>query len=280
LAGVSAGKGMKEARVKKHKPRELDLLPVMSLFSILVTIVISMASFEKLGVLELWLPERGQAQSDQPQAVDIDEGLLNLTVIVSDNSITIGAAGGFQPAVYYQEEVQYRSRSDQKVFRKVYIKGEQVRSPSDGKIMGLNEKETIFLNVISKKDSADPGTFLFAAVDNQGLPLMDTSGNWYKEVPPVGASYRTVGDQSFIKMDLGTRQYCKVEKLSAYFEVARVLEKVHQMYSQRSPVPTDVDDIVILAGEDVIYDKIIQMMDACKAAGYDRVALSLMGGQA
>ena len=56
------------------------------------------------------------------------------------------------------------------------------------------------------------------------------------------------------------------------------MEKVHKMYSRLSPLPTDVDDIVILAGEDVIYDKIIQMMDAAKAAGYDRVTLSLMGG--
>ena len=269
---------MKKSKVKKNKPRELDLLPVMSLFSILVTIVITMATFEKLGILELWLPERSQAQVNEQQ--DVDEGLLNLTVVITDKNITIGAAGGFQPAVYYQEEVQYRSRSDQKVFRKIYVPGEKVHSPSDGRIMTLSEKESILLNVISKKDSADAGTYLFAAIDNDGEPLMDTSGNWYQEVPPVGALYRAVGDQTILKMDPGTRRYCKVDKLSAYYEVARVLEKVHRMYSQRSPVPTDVDDIVILAGEGVIYDKIIQMMDACKAAGYDRVALSLIGGQA
>src|SRR6185295_13015891 len=106
---------MKKSKVKEHKPRELDLLPVMSLFSILVTIVITMATFEKLGILELWLPERSQNQTNQPQ--DIDEGLLNLTVIITDKSITVGAAGGFQPAIYYQEEIQYRSKSDQNVFR-------------------------------------------------------------------------------------------------------------------------------------------------------------------
>jgi biopolymer transport protein ExbD len=52
------------------------------------------------------------------------------------------------------------------------------------------------------------------------------------------------------------------------------------LYSQRDPLPPDVDDVVILADEDVIYDKIIQMMDACKSAGFDRVALSLIGGEA
>lgn len=268
---------MKHSKVKEHKARELDLLPVMSLFSILVTIVITMATFEKLGILELWLPERGQSVN-QPQ--DIDEGLLNLTVIITDKSITIGAAGGFQPAVYYQEEVQYRSRSDQNVFRKVFVKGEKVRSATDGRIMSVNEKDIVFLNTIIKKDSADPGTFVLAAVDHEGEPLMDVSGNWYKEIPPVGAEYRSVGDETILKMDEVTRSYCKVEKLSAYYEVARVLEQAHKMYGNRSPVPADVDDLVILADGDVIYDKIIQMMDACKAAGYTRVSLSLIAGEA
>ena len=111
-------------------------------------------------------------------------------------------------------------------------------------------------------------------------PMMDTSGNWYADIPPVRALYRTVGDETFRKMDEVTRRYSKRTKLSAYYEVARMLEQVHKLYSQRDPQPPDVDDIVILADEDVIYDKVIQMMDACKAAGYDRVALSLIGGEA
>ena len=57
---------MKKSRQKKHKSKELDLIPVMNLFSILVVVVISMAQFEKLGVLELWLPERGQPHPDMP----------------------------------------------------------------------------------------------------------------------------------------------------------------------------------------------------------------------
>src|SRR4051812_1455730 len=124
---------MKKSKTKKQHAKELDLIPVMNLFSILVVSVISMAQFEKLGILELWLPERG-APTDAPKN-EIDEGLLNLTVIITDKGVTIGAGGGFQPTIYYQEEVEYRSRSDQKVFRKVYVPGEEVKSPTDGKIM-------------------------------------------------------------------------------------------------------------------------------------------------
>ena len=91
-----------------------------------------MSTFEKLGVLELWLPERGPANTEQVHE-DIDPGLLNLTVVITDKGVTIEAAGGFQPTVFYQEEVEYRSRSDQKLFLKVYVPGEEVKSPSDGK---------------------------------------------------------------------------------------------------------------------------------------------------
>jgi biopolymer transport protein ExbD len=269
---------MKQSRLKKHKSKELDLLPVMNLFSILVTVTMSMATFEKLGILELWLPERSQVPSGGPP--DIEEGLLNLTVVITDKGITIGAAGGFQPTTFYQEEVEYRSRSDQHVFRKIWKPGEEVRSPTDGKVMTPFEKETIFLNTIAKKDSADPGVYVYAAVNHEGEPMMDDSSRWYSDIPRAGSPYRLVGDDAFRKMDEITRHYSKRVKLSAYHEVARTLEQIHKAYSQRDPQPPDVDDIVILADEDVIYDKVIQMMDACKAAGYDRVALSLISGEA
>lgn len=260
------------------KSRELDLLPVMNLFCMLVVIVITMATFEKLGILELWLPERSSTPTEQKQ--DIDEGLLNLTVIITEKGVTIGAAGGFQPSTYYQEEVEYRSRSDQHLFRKVYVKGEEVKSPTDGRLMTQFEKETIFLNVVSKKDSADPGTYVYVAMDADGQALMDTARSWYPQIPPVGGLYRRVGDDIVRKMDPKTASFCKVGKLSAYQEVSKVLEQIHLLYSQRDPLPTDVDDVVILADGDIIYDKIIQMMDAAKSAGFDRVALSLIAGEA
>jgi biopolymer transport protein ExbD len=267
---------MKKGSKKKHKAKELDLIPVMNLFSILVVTVISMSTFEKMGILELWLPER----SDRPEKLDTPpDDLLNLTVVITDKGVTLGAGGGFQPTIFYQEEVEYRSRSDQHVFRKAFVKGEEVKSPTDGKIMSPFERETIFLNVVNKKDSLDPGTYQYSVVNIEGNALMDTANQWYAQIPPNGALYRVVGDETVHKMDPRTASFCKVEKLSAYQEVAKTLESIHMRYSQVDPLPADVDDIVILADENVIYDKVIQMMDAAKQAGFDRVALSLIGGE-
>ena len=217
-----------------------------------------------------------QAENQPPP----DDGLLNLTVIIGKSGVTIGAAGGFQPTVFYQEEVEYRSRSDQHVFRKIWVPGEEVKSPTDGKVMSPFERETIMLNTVVKKDSADPGTIQMVVIDIEGNALMDTAGNWYTRIPGEGELFRIVGDETIRKMDARSASFCKVEKLSAYQEVAKTLEKIHMLYSTRDPLPADVDDVVILADEDIIYDKVIQMMDACKSAGFDRVALSLVGGEA
>jgi len=159
------------------------------------------------------------------------------------------------------------------------VKGEEVKSPTDGKVMSPYERETIMLNTLAKKDSSDPGTYLYAVTGPDGNGLLDTAGNWLTQVPAVGGLYRVVGDLTIKHMDARSLPFCKVEKLSAYQEVARTLEKIHTLYSQRDPLPPDVDDVVILAGDEVVYDKIIQMMDACKSAGFDRVALSLIGGE-
>lgn len=269
---------MKKSSVKSHKSRELDLLPVMNLFIILTVVMISMATFEKLGILELWLPERSMSNDAPPS--DIDEGLLNLTVIISENKLTLGASGGFQPDVFYQEEVDYRSKSDNTTFSKVYVPGEVVRSPSDGKEMTLYEKETIHLHYIEKADSADPGKYVLVAVNHEDEPMLDSAGNWLKEIPPIGGHYRLVGDGLEMRtMDPAIQHLCKVTKLSAYYEIARQLEQISLRMAQVDTPPPDADDVVILAGESIIYDKVIQLMDACKTAGYSRVALSLVGGE-
>lgn len=269
---------MTESRVKRSKVKDLDLLPIMNLFSILIPFMLSVAVFERIGILELNLPERSMTENTAP--ADIDDGLLNLSVIVTGNKITVGAAAGFQPDIYYQEEVQYRSKSDKQVFRKVYLKGEQVHSPSDRKLMTPSEKDVIFLHAVAKKDSADPGAFSTVAVNVDGDALLDQQGNWFTRLPNAGEAYRLIGDEAMRKMDAGTLTYCKLERLSAYQELAKQLEQIHRLYSAREDVPTDVDNVIILAQDDVIYDKIIQVMDAAKSAGYTNVSLSLMGGDA
>jgi hypothetical protein len=97
------------------------------------------------------------------------------------------------------------------VFRKIWVKGEEVKSPTDGKLMSPYERETIMLNTLSKKDSADPGTYLYGVTGPDGNALVDTAGNFYTTMPALGSPYRIVGDEAVKRMDERTLPFCKVE---------------------------------------------------------------------
>lgn len=49
---------------KPARPDEPDLLPAMGLFTILIPMLLSMTSFQKLAIVEVNLPERSMMQLD------------------------------------------------------------------------------------------------------------------------------------------------------------------------------------------------------------------------
>ena len=77
------------------------------------------------------------------QAEDIDPGLLNLTVVITDQGITIRKLPAvLQPTVYYQEEVEYRSKSDRSMFSGRFTsKGKRLFHPRmEGSCLRLKKK--------------------------------------------------------------------------------------------------------------------------------------------
>lgn len=263
-------------RTKKKKVSDLGMLPFMNLFAILIPFLLSVAVFEKLGVLELNLPERSII--NQPDVATPDPMNLNLTVVVTDEFFTIGAAGGFLPSYYYEEEIQYRSKSDGHVFSKPYVKGENILSPTDGKVMTPFEKEIIYLNYLEKEDSTDPGQYVLVAANSIGEPVVDSAGEWYKRVPAPGEKFQVIGEPALREMTAAQAALFHMRKLSVYDEVARNLWLIHENAKKRESLPEDFNKIMILANPSIIYDKIIHSMDAAKYAGFYKISLSLLGG--
>lgn len=265
-----------KSKVKREKAKNLDLLPFMNLFAILIPFLLSVAVFEKLGILELNLPER--SIQDLNQDSEPDPMNLNLTVIVTGEYVTIGAGGGFLQNFHYEEMIQYRSKSDGEVFNKVWDPDEEVKSPSDGKIMTPYEKENILLNYLDKKDTADPGDYLVVACNSLDESIVDTAGEWYKRVPAPGEKFQVVGDLGMRTMTARENHLFKMHKLTVYEQVALNLWKIHEAGMKREDPPEDIEKLVILASPPIIYDKIIHLMDAAKYAGFTQISLSLLGG--
>ncbi len=262
-------------RIKEDRPKGLGLLPFMNLFAILILFLLSVAVFERLGVLELNLPER------PPIGPPIDHPeppTMKLTVVITDEYLTIGADGGFRPRYYYDEEVQYRSRSDGHVFLRKWVKDEKVKSPTDGRVMTPFEKEIIHLNLLRKQSKDDHGTYILVAANGLDEPVIDSTGEWYTRIPAPGEKFQIMGDQSLRTMAARDSHLYRMKKLSAYDEVARDLWRMYRSASAKQNRPPDMEKCSILAGSHVIYDKVIHIMDAAKYAGFSDISLTLLSG--
>ncbi len=251
------------------------MLPFMNLFAILIPFLLSVAVFEKLGILELNLPERSDSA---PPDINVDPMKLNLSVIITDEYLMLAASGGFGKNVYYKEEVKYRSKSDNHIFFKEWDKTEEVKSPTDGKVMTPYEKDVIFLHYLERVDSTDPGKYVMVAHNQLGEPMVDTAGEFYDRLPAPGEKYSIVGSSMLRTMNARDNTSTKLEKLSAYSSIARDLWLIMKQAEKRENPPDDLDTIIILANNRIIYDKIIHVMDAAKYAGFSKISLSLLGG--
>jgi len=263
-------------RNKKFGPQNLNLLPFMNLFSILIPFLLSVAVFQRLGVLEISMPERSANNTSGP--VDVDEQNLNLALLITDHYLTIGANGGFMPNYYYAKFAQYKDPASGESFVIPYVRGQEVKSPKSGRVMTKKELEKFLYTFLDKKDSADPGQERMVIHNHVHEPLLDTSGQWYTRSLNVGDVYRIVG---YPEVRVATQQEINdfnLAPLSVFSEVGRVLWSIKLQAQLRENVPADLEKIILLANPRIAYDAIIQGMDASKYSGFNQIALSLLGG--
>ena len=65
-----------------------------------------------------------------------------------------------------------------------------------------------------------------------------------------------------------------IHPLSAYDLIAKDLIAIHTQFIDLE----DVDNIIIVANDDTQFDKIIQLMDRSKEAGFSKINLAKLGG--
>lgn len=95
-------------RSTKERTAELDMVPMMNLFTVLVPVLLLAAVFANITVLELEIPPTGSGEAGVDRAPESTP--LNLVVIVSEEGVTVGGNGGFLPSVLREEGVIDESR--------------------------------------------------------------------------------------------------------------------------------------------------------------------------
>ena len=286
------------------KPEEPDLLPAMGLFTILIPMLLSMTSFQKLAIVEVNLPERSMMQMDDQTPPPPDEQALNLSLAITDEYLVIGARGGFQPNVYFKEFWVFRCKSDGQLIKyaaddvKSAIKAGSAPKCKDGTEMDKDnyayQIETIELDMIEKTSEEDPGRLVWGVYTSQeeGQPdsiLVDGNITFLAltgegdggatppsalKKPGAGVGVATLTPNSARKLKPEDAAKLIVYPLSAYDEISKQLIQIHTAFIDLE----DVDNIIIVANDDVQFDKIIALMDRAKSAGFVKVNLAKLGG--
>lgn len=265
---------------KKNEFKEPDLLPVMNLFTILIPFLLSMASFQKLAVVEVSLPERSDmVMTDEPPPPD--DQALNLSVAISRDYLQIVARGGMLPMIFYKEMWTFRCKSDGDSITYSPSEVSATNPPKcrDGKALDSNYKyaiETIHLWAINKTSEEDPGTLMTSLYSGTDSAYMDGNNQFVpdrKGIQP-GTVLATLSESSSRRIT--PEEYAKLQVLprSAYDELAKSLIDIHNRFID-SP---DADNIIVVADDETPFDKVINVMDRARDAGFWKINLAKLGG--
>ncbi len=277
---------------KAEKAKELDMLPVMSLMTVLIPVLLTMTAFQKLAIVEINLPERSPMSMEETPPPDGSE--LNLTVALSKDYVEIWARGGSLPKVFFKEMWTFRCKSDNDTitYDPNTISESNPPKCQDGTVLdGEKYKysiETINLWTLLKESEEDPGKIQMSVYSKNDSVYLDGNNEFITELSAVipGATVATLAESSQRRLACGqsapgVEDICSDGKSavtlrarSAYDELAKLLIMIHNRFID-SP---DADNIIVLADDDTAFDKIIGVMDRARDAGFFKINLAKLAG--
>ena len=255
-----------------NKVAEPDMKPFMNLMVVLIPMLLLSAEFARIAIIELNLPEDRGSQTRQavksPPREERDEKLL-LTAIITDSVVTLGAKGGFLPSIFYREYHRYVSRDDNLEFEVEYIPGEVAKHPRTGQEMKIHERYEIFLYACDEDRVIMEGLY-----SPFGEMVTDAEGVSVREVSVNDTVWALTNPRRMIVVS--NPEDFDLRPISAYDELKNRLMRVKDRF--REAQPEDFDDIIIAAENEVLYDKIIQIMDVAREAEYPNISIAKLRG--
>ncbi len=137
--------GVTPRRIRKKGP-ELSLIPIMSLFLILVPMLLLTAEFERAAVVDLFLP----SSDVKPSSRNKSAPGLNLTISLTPNKITIVANGKkktIKPVKKGNEIAYDLEKLTEELYRL------KKRYPSSGEVVLLIDGEIPYETIIQVMDA-------------------------------------------------------------------------------------------------------------------------------
>jgi len=258
-----------KGRKKNEIGGELNMIPFVNFMMSVICVLIFSVEFTKIAIIELKLPEGRGSQTASATKTRTDEDESNkllLTAIITDSVVTLGAKNGFLPSLFYKEVHHYVAKSDQTSFNVDYIPGskEMPKHPKTGKPMTVHERYDIWLYVVDENTRQ----IVKAMYSKKGVLVTNANGEILNSLK-VGDTVYTVTSPRQLKIVNNPTDY-ELQYLSAYDELKNRLLKLKERFKDVD----DADDIIIAAENEVLYDKIVQLMDVARAADYPNIQIA------
>jgi len=301
-------------RKRTKEADDLDLTIFMALMVCLIPILLVSAEFAKIAVIDITLPKgRGsQTQATQATKPPEEEQKLVLTVLISDSALTIGAANGFLPSIFYKEFHDYRSRANGAVLNNVEYLPEKLNretmeyenmpiNPISGLPFTKQDRDEIRLIAYETDDNLN---FVQPVTGYYSIPVRDAAGRVIRDGNDLITRYEgdpvkdmKVGDElyalstQFSTIVLAVRESSEedtteiearrkiliddlgnfeIRDVSAYDYLKSLLVQIRERYQDVE----DRNDLIIAAENQIIYDKIVQIMDVARSANLPNISIA------
>jgi hypothetical protein len=195
-----------------------------------------------------------------------DAEILNLTTVVTNTALGIGARGGFMPRIYYREYHRYITNDSYNIDTLVeYTPGGALpRHPRSERDLTVSERHKIYLYMVDH--------------DRNTIQVMYTaSGEMLINADQAFIQSVRAGDEVFTvtnprrAITVSSPDQFLSKPISAYDELMNRLMAIKDLYSEAG----DIDNITINADGDVVFDKIMQVINVARNAGYANIAINI-----
>jgi biopolymer transport protein ExbD len=245
---------------------EIDLKPFMNVIVVLIPVLLISAEFAKMAVIDIKPPKVG-SNIDSTQKVPPElgpENKLELTAIVTDSVVTLGARGGFLPSIFYREFHKYVAKDDHEAFTIEYNSASKVYHPKTKREMTKCERYDISLFVTDEKRNIINRLY----TKSTHLLVTDAKGNTVSTVKPGDTLFAITHPR--LQILVHSPYDFVLQPLSAYDELQNRLMAIKERYCGAD----DADAIIIASENNVIYDKIVQIMDAARNAEFPNISIA------
>ncbi|MBN1982721.1 MAG: biopolymer transporter ExbD [Chitinivibrionales bacterium] len=246
------------------------MIPFVNFMVTLVPILIMSVEFNKVSIIDLKLPEGRGSQTAAKQTVPTQEdesAKLLLTAIITDSVITLGAKNGFLPSIFYQEFHHYIAKDDRSELTVRFNPAdkEPPKHPKNGRPLLIYERDEIYLYATDENFSA----ILQGLYDKKGHLLTNQTGDILNSCKPGDTLYTVTTPRNMILVS-NPAEFL-THNVSVYDQLKSRLLQIKERFG------ADVDDgsdIIIAAENEVLYDKIVQLMDVARSADFPNISIA------